>query len=41
MVYYLLIFELQIKRYDLPKFQLKSDSKSYLNSVLNQESPRG
>jgi hypothetical protein len=41
MIYYLLFFELQIKRYELPKFGLNSDSNFYLNSVLNRGSTHG
>jgi hypothetical protein len=41
MVYYLLFFELQTKRYELSKFGLNSDSNFYLNFVLNRGSTCG
>jgi hypothetical protein len=41
MIYYLLIFELQNKSYELSKIWIKSGLKSYLNSILNLEPTRG
>jgi hypothetical protein len=41
MTYYLLFFELQIKRYELNKILLKSDSNPNSNFVLNKDRPRG
>jgi hypothetical protein len=41
MIYYLLFFELQIKRYDLSKFWMKSSLNFYLNLVLNHKPTRG
>jgi hypothetical protein len=40
MVYYLLFFELQIKSYEFPKIQLKSDLNFYFEFCFNQKSPR-
>jgi hypothetical protein len=41
MVYYLLILDLWIKRYEFTKIGVKSDSNFYLNFCLNQGRPRG
>jgi hypothetical protein len=41
MIYYLLFFELQIKRYDLSKFWMKFGLNFYLNLVLNRKPTHG
>jgi hypothetical protein len=40
MVYYLLFFELQIKRYEFPKFGLNSGLKTKFEFYLDQSRPR-
>jgi hypothetical protein len=40
MIYYLLIFKLQIKRYELSKFWMKSDSNFCFKICLNLGRPR-
>jgi hypothetical protein len=40
MIYYLLIFELQNKRYEFLKIQLKSYLNFYFEFCFNQKSPR-
>jgi hypothetical protein len=41
MVYYLLILDAWFERYGFSKFQLKSDSNFYVESVLNRGRTRG